>query len=193
MSLVDGIQRKALHLSAIVYALMYAVLPRNFALAGMVLIGAGLVAMDYKRLHDQGFALDLERRLGLLAHPEDGNRMGSVVWSWIGCAITMVVFADRAIVLAALGFFILGDAAATIVGRKWGRHPVPYNPRKTVEGAAAFAVVSFVWAAALLPLPVSFLAACSAAAVESIELPGNENLWIPLLSGTVLSVFNLLL
>jgi uncharacterized protein (TIGR00297 family) len=48
--------------------------------------------------------------------------------------------------LAAFGWGVLafGDAAAGVVGQKWGRHALPWNPGKSWEGLAAF------WAAGLL-------------------------------------------
>ncbi|MFH1177790.1 MAG: hypothetical protein V1750_10320, partial [Acidobacteriota bacterium] len=44
--------------------------------------------------------------------------------------------------LAAWGWGVLafGDAAAGLVGQKWGRRPLPWNPHKSWEGLAAFVV-----------------------------------------------------
>jgi uncharacterized protein (TIGR00297 family) len=57
----------------------------------------------------------------------------------------IVLFRDR-LDLAALGWGVLafGDAAAGVVGQKWGRRPLPWNPAKTWEGTAAFFAAGLV-------------------------------------------------
>ena len=54
--------------------------------------------------------------------------------------------------LAAFGWGVLafGDAAAGVVGQKWGRRPLPWNPGKSWEGTAAFAVAGGAGGLALL-------------------------------------------
>ncbi|MBI4915498.1 MAG: DUF92 domain-containing protein [Acidobacteria bacterium] len=53
--------------------------------------------------------------------------------------------------LAAFGWGVLafGDAAAGVVGQKWGRHPLPWNSSKTCEGLIAFALSAGLSGAAL--------------------------------------------
>ena len=57
----------------------------------------------------------------------------------------IVLFRDRPD-LAALGWGVLafGDAAAGVVGQKWGRRPLPWNPAKTWEGTLAFVAAGLV-------------------------------------------------
>ena len=72
-----------------------------------------------------------------------------------------------------------------------GPPSVENDPRKTYEGSASFAVVSAVWALFFLRWPVALLGSVAIAIVEALPLRWNDNLWIPIVSGLVLSVLNL--
>ena len=111
----------------------------------------------------------------------------------MGCWLTIVIFTNKRIVLPALGFLVFGDTLAALAGNKWGKHHWGKNPPKTWEGSAAFAAVSAVWAMLFVRWPVAILGALSAAWIEARPLPYDDNLWIPVLSGAVLSVLNLVL
>jgi uncharacterized protein (TIGR00297 family) len=69
----------------------------------------------------------------------------------------IVLFRDR-LELAALGWGVLafGDAAAGVVGQKWGRRPLPWNPAKTWEGTLAF-VAAGVLGGGMLQISVVYL------------------------------------
>ena len=97
----------------------------------------------------------------------------------------------------------LGDAAASLVGLRWGTHEyATWGHRRTWEGTAAMAVVtllsvlvtlSFVPGSALSPdstpwpvgqtLLVSVLGTLVATAAEALSPAGTDNLSVPLLSG----------
>jgi len=85
------------------------------------------------------------------------------------------------------GIFVLavGDSFSTIVGR-WGKLRLPYNRAKTLEGTLAFFISSLpayyfigIWA---VPL------AAIAALVESLALPIDDNLTVPMASAIFLLV-----
>jgi len=110
--------------------------------------------------------------------------------------------------LAAFGWGLLagGDAVAGLVGMKWGRHPLPWNPRKTWEGLAGYtaggALVGtalMVWNApglvhlASRPAPLwalhataVLLAAGTAAVLEGVPHGLDDNVLPPLLGAYVL-------
>lgn len=110
--------------------------------------------------------------------------------------LLVVLFHDRLEVAAAgWGIMAAGDGAAGIIGRRFGRRTIPWNRSKTVEGSAAFALASGVFACAILfwmgrgPLEAAFLAVPTclfAAFVESLPWRLNDNLTVPLLSALFL-------
>lgn len=70
----------------------------------------------------------------------------AVCWGWLG---------DRWLVLAAVYAWGFGDAAAALVGKRWGRHKIRFGPTdgsKSAEGSAAMLVTSLVSVAVILAL-----------------------------------------
>jgi glycerol-3-phosphate acyltransferase PlsY len=100
--------------------------------------------------------------------------------------------AGRGVFIAAISFLILGDTVAAFVGLSVGRIRVF---RKTVEGTLAglLVCIGVAWVVSLLPgldlpLGIGILGAVSASIVEALPIEVNDNVVIPLLSGTVMMV-----
>jgi glycerol-3-phosphate acyltransferase PlsY len=94
--------------------------------------------------------------------------------------------------IAAIGFLALGDTAAAIVGLSIGRVRIF---RKTLEGTVAGLLVCLgvAWLVSILPgldfpLGIGILGAVSASVVEALPIEVNDNVVIPLLSGTVMMI-----
>lgn len=113
------------------------------------------------------------------ARPEELRRpsIGPVCLA-IACLLCLWFFpwpiAASAILLASLG-----DTAAAVVGRRFGRHPLPYNRQKTLEGTAAFFFTGLAATCWLLPMPACITACALGAALESLPLGGMDNLVVP--------------
>jgi dolichol kinase len=105
----------------------------------------------------------------------------------------MLIFTSKKLVLPAIGFLAFGDTMAALGGQKWGKHPWKHNPAKTIEGSICFAIASAAWAMLFVKWHVAILSAVIAAGVESRKSATNDNLWIPLASGGILSLLNLAL
>ena len=94
--------------------------------------------------------------------------------------------------IAAISFLALGDTAAAIVGLSIGRVKIF---RKTLEGTLAGLLVCLgvAWIVSILPgldfpIGIGILGAVSASVVEALPIEVNDNVVIPLLSGTVMMV-----
>jgi len=94
--------------------------------------------------------------------------------------------------IAAISFLALGDTAAAIVGLSVGRVKIF---RKTLEGTVAglLVCVGVAWVVSILPgldfpIGIGILGAVSASLVEALPIEVNDNVVIPLLSGTVMMV-----
>ena len=105
------------------------------------------------------------------------------------------------IAASAWGVLAIGDGAATLAGRRRGRHRLPWNPDKSVEGLLAFiiaggaAAVFLAWwtAPAITPPPSTtfvivapMLAAVAAGLVETIPIALDDNISVPATAGAVL-------
>jgi len=98
---------------------------------------------------------------------------------------------------AAAGIIVmaLGDAAAAVVGRTFGRHPYTFlGAKKSIEGSAAMLVVS--WAAVFAVLiffrtpsakaaAVAALLAAVGTALEAAGRNGLDNLTVPVICSTL--------
>ncbi len=193
MSLRNELRRKAFHHLAVVYLLVYWFLPRPLGLLILGLFLAALSVMEFLRLRRPELNAWCLAKFRGLHRESEVLHPSSIFWTLLGCWGTMLIFTNFRIVLPALGFLVFGDAAAALCGKKWGKRVWPQNPPKTLEGSAGFVVVSALWASLFLRWPVAIAGALSGAWIESRKLPFHDNFWLPLLSATALSAFNLVL
>ena len=117
----------------------------------------------------------LMRVLGKMAHPHEAHRVNSATWF---CLALLIVgpMGDKAVAALAIGVLGVGDTAAALVGRKWGRRLL-INGR-TLEGTAAFFVASLLTGVGLLfafhpEIPAQgiwLLAVCAAFVGAVVEL-----------------------
>ncbi len=75
----------------------------------------------------------------------------------------------------------LGDALATIVGTRFGRHRLAWNRDKSLEGSIGFAIGGLP-ALLVCPAPVTLVVIFVATALESLPLQLDDNGTIPIVS-----------
>jgi dolichol kinase len=177
--------RKAIHLASIVIPLGILYLPlsvsrRALEICTVVFLVADLLRIHHPRIRSY-FSLFFRRlirrheRQGLLASTY--MMMSALLATWLF---------SKEIAAAAYIYLVIGDTAAAIVGKAWGRVRVF---GKTLEGFLAGFVASWAAAAALVPsIPIEHLAAGALVAmiVEILPIPVDDNFRIPLLAGVVL-------
>jgi phosphoserine phosphatase len=104
-----------------------------------------------------------------------------------GILLTLILF-PRPASAPAIVAFALGDSTASIFGKAIGNNPIPFNKSKTIEGSAIGFLFAFA-AATLFTTP--FIAAAAAAfamLIESLPLPINDNLIVPIATGALLTL-----
>jgi dolichol kinase len=188
-------QRKAVHMGAILLPLgiLYEWLPwpRGRAEWRWFLIALTLVAIavDLVRIHERRARRFFREFFGrMLRDHERFNLLGST-YLLIAALLAIEIF-PRPIAAAALGFTVLGDSVAALVGMAWGHIRIF---RKTVEGSAAGLLACLAWASFLalaghLPWPVVLCGALVASLVELLPIPLDDNLGITLFSGYVMKL-----
>ena len=183
-------RRKAIHLAFLILplALLFEPLawPRGRAQWSVLLIVAvvGAIAIDVLRVHDRRVG-GLFRALlgGMLREHESGSLLGST-YLFIAALLAVELF-PQSLAAAALGFTVLGDAFAAMVGRAWGRTRFF---GKSVEGAVAGLAACLVWAVFMgltghLPWGVLLAGAVVASLIEFLPIPLDDNLGITLFAG----------
>lgn len=189
--------RKALHLLALLLPLGAWFVGKPAATVTLGVIAAIAVCCDALRARSVAFHRFIERFFGWMMRWEEKSSVpGPVVLNgatWVATAFFLLVLLfPLAIAVPAFAAFMIGDAAAALVGRRFGRHHWPGSPR-TLEGSAAFFAVA---AAVLLGLRVPFVPAlvCALVCAVAEALPGrlNDNLRVPFAGALVLLLFELM-
>ncbi len=103
-----------------------------------------------------------------------------------------LAFFDKEVLAFGIIALSLGDTAAALFGKHFGRHKIFWNKGKSWEGFAAFAAVTFIGSylfafffpqfAILKPITLALLAGIVGAFVESLPIV-DDNFTIPLFTG----------
>ena len=170
--------RKLIHVAASLAAA--AVVWRLEALpAAVILAVATTVALlvELGRWGAPRFGAVFQKRLGPLLRPgERGGLTGATTLS-VGYTVAAVIFPGTP---ALAGILVTGvaDAAAAVVGRRWGRHRIPGG--KSLEGSAVLFIAALVVMLPLLGPLTALLVASAATVVEAPTLRVDDNLYLPM-------------
>jgi len=148
------------------------------------------------------FVNALDYRFGLLSQiqGEDKGNIGTVLYPISYVILIAVFFHTDFWGLAVLGILSMafGDAAASLIGRSFGRRKYSVNDEpRSYEGSAAMFFFTFVLTAIILGVygrqmglaagfftlfPASLLIASVSTAVEALSFKGSDNLTVPVLT-----------
>lgn len=143
------------------------------------------LAVELARRMSPRFAGWFHGRLSPMLRPRETVRLTGATTLSVGYTLAAVLLPGRAAVAGIL-FTGLADAAAAVVGKRWGRHRYPGG--KSVEGSGAFLVAVFALALMLPGVGIG-AAALTALAMTLIEAPTlrvDDNLYLPLAGAAVL-------
>ena len=136
------------------------------------------VSESFRELFFRFFAFILRR------HERKGAITGATYYI-IGTFLCIVIF-DKNIAIVSIFFIVLGDTAAALVGKAWGR--IKLIGRKSLEGSAACfivcAVISVFWIDPVIGITGAFVATLA----ELLPLRIDDNLTVPLVSGAVMQL-----
>ncbi len=145
-------------------------------------------------LRSYGIQIPFISKMVLAAGREDeiDHYVLSPLYFAAGVTLPLILFGTlfflTHIAVASVIAFLIGDAFSTIGGNFLGRHHYPFNPTKTIEGtligfSAAFCVLLLVVS------PISaLLTSVIAAIIELLPLRLDDNLAVPLLTATILTL-----
>jgi dolichol kinase/phosphoserine phosphatase len=87
---------------------------------------------------------------------------------------------------AAIAIFALGDSTASLFGGLISKKPLPFNKGKTLEGSLAGFFFAFLAGTFFVSPLLALIGAAVAMTIESLPLPVNDNILIPLFTGLAL-------
>lgn len=145
-------------------------------------------AMEFGRKRSERINAFCMRLFGKTAHPHEAHRVNSA--TWYATALFLIALA-RCVPAAAVGLIVLGlgDPAAAIIGKRFGKHKLIHG--RTLEGTLAFTLVggtaAFAFLAAIHPALglgaaalAAFVGAASGALAELVSKRLDDNFTIPL-------------
>ena len=103
---------------------------------------------------------------------------------FLGMVLLLFFFQRMEVIIGALVVSVYGDAASTLVGKAVGKHKIVGN--YTLEGTLGGIIFSFALLSFLFPLHIALIV--SVAGMLAELLPIDDNLSIPIVAGTVLSL-----
>jgi len=186
-SLLKEFQRKLVHLSSLCIPILYLVLPdKHVSRAILVTVTIGFLVADMLKLRNMKVrALYMKLFGGVLRGFEDRTLVGGTYFL-MACTLTIYIF-DTYVAVAAITFLVLGDTAAALVGKAYGRIKLL---DKSVEGSMACFLACIIVGLALPGLNGETILAGAAVAtvMELIPSPVDDNFRIPLVSGFIMQI-----
>ena len=205
ISYFEELKRKGVHLSSLWMVAATLLLPYFFPVYGRWIscgVFAALLLLTLVSEHDYANGGKyLGRLYGMLFGKMLRKEVKPGMWIVSGGAFVLaaallvnLLFVPH-IAAPALAVMLTGDAAAALIGRKFGRHKAPNN--KSWEGVAAFIIVGYGALAAVTALAPTapayfFIAGIPAVILASVaelfekQLKLDDNFSIPLCVGAVL-------
>ena len=140
--------------------------------------------LDLFRLANRRFNSQFMTQYAFLIRKSEANRLNGSTFLLL--AFTVVIyFFSRPVAITAMLFLSLGDAAAELGGKNFGRLKIF---ERSLEGSLSFFLVSFAVAFALLEdVRVALLGALAGALVELFSFEWDDNLTVPIGSAVALS------
>ena len=170
---------------------LYYLLGRQNALICYSLLVLVVLAIDLTRLRVPAINEYIQTHFSSFIRKNEANKLTGTAPYILGIALSLWLFRTE-IATAAICFLAFGDVAATTVGERYGRTKI--SGEKSLEGTLAFVAVAAT-AGFLLPLTgiqlmhgIILAGAITAAGVELVPLPVNDNLVIPLVSGGMMEL-----
>ena len=164
---------------------LYFIFHRNtaFAIYGVLILVVLLI--EIARLRFSVLNNYIFTHVGGVIRENEAQKMTGTVPYVLGVGLSLYAYSTP-VATAAICFLAFGDVAATTIGERYGKTKIG---GKSLEGTAAFIVASLL-IGFLLPVVglklaswVIILGAVTAAGIELLPLPLNDNLLIPILAG----------
>lgn len=182
----DEIKRKLFHLLSLIYILVYWFLPRPVMVWGMGLAILIVAGGELARAKSPAFDRWILRALGGVHRDHEEGSVSGLPWTLTGSYIAMLFIPQKELVMAGLLYMALGDAAAALFGRAYGKTKLVSG--KSLEGSLACFVVCFFIGWYFLSLPLALIGALIATVIELIPWPLNDNFWMPFISAGLLGL-----
>jgi len=185
--------RKLLNLWGIFIPVTYYLVPVQRGRLILLAVCLAIVVVDFLRLHINSIKEGFILFFGSFLRRHEFSRLSGATYLLLGCLITSLLYGNKAIVVAACAFIIVGDTFAAVLGQGF-KSPRLFK-RKTLLGSIGFLIGAVAVALVLshlpdtLPLTTLIIGAVVATIFEALPLPWDDNFSVPIVSGFVMTFF----
>jgi dolichol kinase len=177
--------RKLIHLSTLLAPLLVWLLPRAVALA---VLGAAVVVallVELARRHSRWFRFHFLRRSRPLLRSHERHGVAGATYLAVAYFLAFALFPRPVAVLAML-YGGAGDAVAALVGKRWGRTRTRWG--KSWEGFGAALTVNLLLGLAMPGVAIlpALIGGATAALLEFLPIPVDDNVRVTLGGGAAL-------
>lgn len=180
--------RKAIHVSSLGIPIGLYLAPEEVSKLVLLVFAVITLAVDVVRLHaPQVRALFYFLFGRIIREHERFNLLGS---TYLLLAALLCIYAfSKPIAVVALGFLVVGDTVAALVGRRWGRTQIL---NKSLEGSlacfAACLLVGWLYPGPEITWPMILVGAFIATLFEFLPIPMDDNLRMSLSAGFAMTL-----
>jgi dolichol kinase len=166
--------RKSIHVASVGVPLLVWVLPRAVGIGLLVAAVAVALGVEWARARLPWARYHFLRRTRTLLRPHERHGLAGATHMAVAYLVALVIF-PKTVAVAAMLYNGLGDAAAALVGRRWGRHRTSWG--KSWEGMGAALVVNLAVGLAVpgLELAAAIPGAVAAALLEFLPIRLDDN------------------
>lgn len=193
MSLLKESIRKSIHLSSLIIPFSYRyLLAYNRKLGFSILLAAFTVSLiiEFYRFWLPGFRKTFHRIFFQILRRHEMRDFTGATYLLFS-AMLCVAFMEAQIAFAGIAFLSIGDTFAAIIGINYGKRKF-LNSKKSLEGSIACFVSTLIFGLFFLSHPLLAVSGALAAAVaELVNIPVDDNVKIPLVSGLVMTAVSI--
>jgi len=178
--------RETIHISSFLLTFICIYLLGNIMVASLILLVAVLYTLsEVARVRGINIPILSSITWNAANKTELYEFAASPIHFALGIAISLLIF-PAPIRYVAITTLTLGDGCAHLFGMKFGKTRLPFNKGKNLEGTIFGFLFAFLGAMIFVDPTRALIAAAVGMLVESLPLPLNDNLTMPLASGLIL-------
>ncbi len=180
ITLKQELGRKTFHFFASIVPLAYLFLNRWEMILFVSLTLAASLIVDLGRLFWGPLQRLFQFMFGRWLRASEFQQLTGATFFLIGSLLTVLIFPAKQIVIPALLFLSLGDLAAALIGKRWGRVKIiDSTSKKTLEGSLACFAVCFSLSLFFVDWPTGLAGALAATIAEVLPVRLNDNVSMP--------------
>lgn len=174
--------RKSIHVATVAIPLITLFVPREVMIVVLAAAASIALAVEIARFRARWARYHFLRRTRTMLRPHERRGPAGATYMVVAYLLALILL-PKPVAVAAMLYNGLGDAAAALVGRRWGKHRTRWG--KSWEGAAAGFVVDLLSGLLVpgLPRSAALIGAAAASTFEFLPLPLDDNLRVTLGGG----------